>query len=113
MIARRRTSARTIHLLHLDPPLAHARHDLGSADDLEQRLREHASGQGARLTAVALQRGITWRMVRTWRGTRSDERRLKSRHTTPRLCPECRAQAGLPPHRPRGGATVADGEGVR
>jgi predicted GIY-YIG superfamily endonuclease len=113
MIGGRRVSARTIYLLHLDPPLGHGRHDLGSAGDLEERLREHASGHGARLTAVAHERGITWRMVRTWRGTRTDERRLKRRHNTPRLCPECRAHAGLPPHRPRGGAELVNAEGIQ
>jgi len=36
--------------------------------------------------------GITWRLVRTWPGTRDRERAIKDRHEAPKLCPECTRQ---------------------
>ena len=51
--------ARTVYLIHLDRPLAHARHyprapalrfgaraGVGSTDDVERRLHEHEQGNG-------------------------------------------------------------------
>lgn len=81
-----------IYLLHLSARIAgHAGHYLGYAHDLDARLAEHDTGAGARLTQVARQQGITWELVRTWRGaraTRREERRLKRIHGS-RLCPLC------------------------
>ena len=85
----------TTYLLHFTAPIspAHtAQHYLGWASDLGARLRAHAAGGGARLTQVALERGIGWRLVRTWEGeTRADERRHKRGAHGARLCPVCRA----------------------
>ena len=91
----------TAYLLHFDQPVARgtrardgqlltAGHYLGSAADLDARLAEHASGQGARLTAVIRARGIGFTLARTWQGGRHMERRLKRRKEAPRLCPLCR-----------------------
>jgi predicted GIY-YIG superfamily endonuclease len=85
----------TIYLLHLDTPLAHSKHYLGSADDLDARLERHAQGDGARMLAVCRERGITWRLARTWEGGRRLERRLKNFKNTPRLCPVCSGDAAL------------------
>ncbi|HMN26689.1 MAG TPA: hypothetical protein PKE45_00940 [Caldilineaceae bacterium] len=55
---------------------------------LEQRLAEHRSGAGARLPAVAAERGIDFDLVRTWpKATRQDERRLKRQHNHKRFDP--------------------------
>jgi predicted GIY-YIG superfamily endonuclease len=79
----------TIYLLCFDRPLSnHARHYLGWTRNLDSRLAEHESGNGARLLRAASQAGITWRLVRTWNGDRHLERRLKRIHGA-RLCPEC------------------------
>ena len=81
------------YLLHFSEKIAdHAGHYLGSAEDLDQRLREHARGQGARLTQVCLERGISWELVRTWPGGRLQERTLKRRHNGRKLCPVCHPQ---------------------
>jgi predicted GIY-YIG superfamily endonuclease len=85
----------TIYLLHLDKPLRHARDYVGLADDLDARLERHASGQGARMLAVCRERGITWRLVRTWQGGRKFERQLKNRKETPALCPICSGAKAL------------------
>lgn len=83
----------TVYLLHFDQPLAHARHYLGyTSRSLKARLAEHESGNGARLMEVISQAGITWRLVRTWKGDRKLERQLKNRHEGPRLCPLCRGE---------------------
>lgn len=84
-----RPTVRKIYLLHFHTPLSHARHYLGSADDVEQRLQEHRTGRGARLMAVVTAAGITWEVARTWEGDRKEERRLKRLGGHARLCPLC------------------------
>lgn len=82
-----------VYLLHFEAPIAPGvhtcQHYIGYAHDLEQRLREHQTGHGARLTQVARQRGIPWKLARLWHGDRTLERRLKNRKNTPTLCPIC------------------------
>lgn len=81
----------TIYLVCLDRPVTEgrpARHYLGWTRDLDSRIAEHQSGNGARLLSVALSRGIGFRVVRTWAGDRHLERRLKKIHGA-RLCPHC------------------------
>ena len=96
----------TVYLLHFSGPIAPgrhtARHYLGFADDLGPRVNAHAHGQGARLTQVAKERGLTFTVARVWEdGDRALERRLKRRHEAPRLCPICNGkhpvQLGLLP----------------
>jgi len=88
----------TVYLLHFDTPLAHARHYLGSTDDLEARLACHRQGNGARLMEVVAQQGISWRLARTWPGSRKQERELKRYKASPRLCPICDPHAAQ--HKP-------------
>jgi hypothetical protein len=86
-----------IYLLHFDTPIAPGRHTcqhyLGYTNDLGGRIEAHRQGQGARLTQVALERGITFQLVRVWHGDRGRERQLKNRKESPRLCPVCNAGA--------------------
>ena len=79
----------TIYLLHFSQPYQHARHYLGWTRDLEVRLAQHRSGQGARLMEVVRDAGLTFDLVRTWTGDRYLERRLKHRGGHARLCPIC------------------------
>jgi predicted GIY-YIG superfamily endonuclease len=96
-----------IYLLHFDRPYKHARHYLGcTTRPIAVRLQEHASGNGARLVEVITQAGITWQLARIWRlhgpwaQGWAKERKLKSRHDSPGLCPICnphvKAQRGYP-----------------
>lgn len=82
-----------VYLLHFDRKIAPGRHTcqhyLGYADNLAARLQKHETGHGARLTQVARQLGIGWRLARLWRGDRTLERRLHNRKDSPRLCPFC------------------------
>jgi hypothetical protein len=86
----------TTYLLHFARPISPrhpCQHYLGRAADLHARLAVHAAGRGARLTQVALARGIGWRLIRTWEGeTCTDERRHKTGSHGARLCPECRGR---------------------
>jgi predicted GIY-YIG superfamily endonuclease len=82
-----------VYLAHFSTNLHHARHYLGFATDLVQRLAQHRAGSGARLMAVIKEAGIEWKLVRVWQGDRGLERRLKRRKNTPkRLCPVCRGE---------------------
>lgn len=76
----------TIYLIHFDQPVAHARHYLGWTSNLAERLRDHLRGQGSPLVRAT---GGQARLVRTWQGTRSDERKMHNRHENPRFCPVC------------------------
>ena len=83
----------TIYLIHFDRPYKHARHYIGWTKDLEARLAIHKAGDGARLLRAVNQADIGWRVVRTWEGTRDDERRLHNQKNSPsRLCPVCKAE---------------------
>lgn len=86
----------TCYLLHFDKaigdlgnPRGQAKHYLGWTVDLQERLKAHAGGNGSRLMEVLAERGIGWRLVRTWSGPQSLERKLKRQHNGPRFCPVC------------------------
>lgn len=93
----------TVYLIHLDQPMSQgpdprtgheraARHYVGYSQNFRARIDAHRSGEGARLLAVANERGIPWRVVRTWRGTRQLERQIKNSHNTGRFCPVCQQE---------------------
>lgn len=90
MMAGRSQPAGTVYLLHFDRPYFHAKHYLGNTPGaVEDRVREHQCGRGARLVEVVIGAGISLELARTWCGDRKLERRLKRRHNAPRLCPLC------------------------
>jgi predicted GIY-YIG superfamily endonuclease len=82
----------TCYLLHFTAPYRHAAHYLGSTSDLPARLEAHRNGTGARLMEVIGSAGISFSLVRTWKGGRKKERQLKRRGGHRRLCPVCRAR---------------------
>lgn len=67
----------------------HARHYLGSTNDLQQRLCQHGTSEGARLMEVVERAGIPWMLARAWKGGWTLEKQLKRRKNAPRLCPQC------------------------
>ena len=83
------------YLLHFDRPISDrhtCQHYLGyTSRRLGLRISEHKQGlrRAARLTQVAKERGISFTVVRTWKGTRQDERRLKNQKSGNDLCPLC------------------------
>jgi hypothetical protein len=85
------------YLLCFSEPLGNERHRashyLGYSPDrtLERRIAEHLAGRGARITRVAVERGITLTVTRVWPGEdRRAERRPKDGAHPGRLCPVCR-----------------------
>lgn len=83
----------TIYLLHFERPYKHARHYLGYTrrETVDERLERHRSKRGARLLKVIIEAGISFELVRTWEGTRKDERRMKGRRSRV-YCPICRPE---------------------
>lgn len=85
-----------VYLLHFSRPISDkhtCQHYLGYTRSLRKRITEHKAGLGARLTQVALERGIEFEVVRIWTGgTRQLERQLKNQKNAPRLCPVCRGE---------------------
>lgn len=80
----------TVYLLHFERSYYHARHYLGfTSQGLEERIREHQSGRGARLLAVIVNAGISFELARTWRGGRRLERRIKNLGGATDVCPMC------------------------
>ena len=84
----------TIYLIHFNRPYKHARHYLGSTNNLAHRLQRHRSGNGSRLMQVIVSAKITWRLARTWEGDRNRERQLKNQGSSKRHCPICRQRSG-------------------
>jgi predicted GIY-YIG superfamily endonuclease len=82
----------TVYLLHFETRISDnhsCQHYIGSSDNLDERLEDHKAGRAARLTQVAVERGIDFVLARTWEGGRVEERKLKNRKNAPKLCPIC------------------------
>ena len=103
------TYAGTVYLLHLDRPLAAGRNQHGAPQAAHylgwtasrtatRRVGLHARGRsGSKYMAAALREGIGFRLVRTWSDmSRDDERKLKNRKSSGRLCPVCTGRAATP-----------------
>ena len=97
----------TVYLLHFEPAyvapigdtgrLKLAGHYLGScAGDPADRLADHLAGRGSPLVRAAVAAGCAVTVVRTWRGGRLEERRLKRRHRHADYCPLCSPAAREP-----------------
>jgi hypothetical protein len=81
----------SIYLLHIDPPLKHARHYIGFCEgDPEDRLKQHLSGRGSPLIKAAVAAGSSITIAHVIPdGDRTMERRLKNRGGAARWCPVC------------------------
>ncbi len=64
------------------------------------RLKEHSSMQGARLTAAFIRAGGVLKVTRVWSGSRAIEKAIKSYGKLHQLCPECNTRAMK--HKPKG-----------
>jgi predicted GIY-YIG superfamily endonuclease len=80
----------SVYILHFSSKIGHARHYVGWANDVAGRIKHHKSGSGARLTQVAVERGVQMVLARTFDGAdKSFERRLKRTNNTAKYCPIC------------------------
>lgn len=84
-----------VYLIHLDTPLAHARHYIGFTPGkgkraLNKRMTKHKNGTGSKFLNAVNKAGIGWNVVRTWdEGDRTFERKLKNQKKSSCFCPEC------------------------
>jgi predicted GIY-YIG superfamily endonuclease len=99
----------TVYILHFSEPISgKAGHYTGFADNVEARLRHHQNGTGARLTAVAVERGVQMTLARTFSGAdRFFERKLKNTKNIRRYCPICMGKT--PEYHPRNKGNSKDG----
>lgn len=80
-----------VYILHLERPLCHAKHYVGSTSQaLIKRLEQHRRNQGALFLQRCNEQGIGYQVVRVIYGTRALERRLKDNKCVPQYCPICR-----------------------
>lgn len=80
-----------VYILHFETARHHAKHYMGSTVDLFQRLRQHARGEGAKLTAALAKDDQHWTVAALWQtaDARLAERIAKSGHCGPAWCPIC------------------------
>lgn len=86
-----------VYLAHFERPISPkhtCQHYTGSAESLSRRVRGHERYPDARLMQVAKERGIGFKIVRTWKvpdgwSLREYERKIKNWKMGPRLCPVC------------------------
>jgi len=64
-------------------------HYVGFSKKLTKRLAHHRSGSGANFLREAIKRGIEFRLVVRFSGTKRDERRLKETGHIKKYCPCC------------------------
>ncbi len=110
-------STDTTYLIHADEKYGgRVQHYIGSTGDLDARIETHRAtrwerypvpvtlrdgrrkngdvfGGGATLLGAINAANIAWRVVRTWKGGRKVERRLKNWKNSRRLCPACNPKA--------------------
>jgi hypothetical protein len=84
-----------IYILHIDPPLHHARHYVGWTKDADvsRRVGQHLNQTGRRpspLVGAALAAGCTVTLAAVLEGDRALERRLKARGGASSYCPLCK-----------------------
>lgn len=86
----------TVYLLHIEPPLAHARHYIGFTSDptADRRIAEHMAGgaKGSPLIRAALAAGRRVSVAHVFEGDaagRDFEANLKAQRNTRGWCPHC------------------------
>jgi len=82
----------TIYLIHFAEKFKHVQHYIGWTTNLDGRFERHTNGRGSRLLQFVSAAGISFEVVRTWKGDRKFERKLKKQKQGPRLCPVCSAK---------------------
>jgi hypothetical protein len=81
-----------IYLIHFEPVVSNKSHYLGvcAEDRLQKRLREHALGNGARLTSRAVAQGAVMYLARVFPNMSFEEEKiLKRRSHFKMYCPLC------------------------
>src|SRR5271165_1297450 len=86
----------TIYLIHFKDKIgdrnnirSQAQHYIGWTSDLPSRLNAHSLGQGSAIMRHVVNSGIPYKVVKTWVGTRDQERALKNQKNSKRYCSIC------------------------
>jgi predicted GIY-YIG superfamily endonuclease len=80
----------SIYLIHFSRAFNSARHYLGFSTDIPARIERHKAGRGSPLLKAVTEKGIPWRVVRTWlKRDGNFERELKAGNDLKDLCPVC------------------------
>ena len=85
----------TVYVIHFEPSFKHARHYVGftKRTDYMERINEHKEGKGSKLTQAAVKAGCKVQLVVVIEdATRHDERAIKNRKNTPKMCPTCKGK---------------------
>lgn len=85
-----------VYLLHFSEKVSHAQHYVGFAENIRRRVDVHLTGgcKASPLVRAALRAGVEVILTRVWPGSsRNDERSIKNRKGTPKLCPICREES--------------------
>lgn len=88
-----------VYLLHIDPPLGHARHYVGFStdDDPCRRVEMHRKGAGSKMLRAAVRSGRKLTLVHFWTGAdRKFEAWLHKRRDASKWCPSCGGSRPLP-----------------
>jgi predicted GIY-YIG superfamily endonuclease len=81
-----------VYLVHAARALHGSRHYLGFTTNVRERVARHKAGRGTPLLGEMTRKGISWRVVRTWRGKDGYfEQQLKAKGAAS-LCPVCRGR---------------------
>ena len=84
----------SIYVLHFNQPYKHAKHYIGWTDlAVEDRLKRHRQGNGARLLQVLNENGIDYSLSGVYVGTKKDERRMKNQKHSNRFCSICKGNS--------------------
>lgn len=93
-----------LYLIHFTEKRHHAQHYLGSSIALLDRLRDHANGQGARLTRALWEDAEDWHVAALFiprnplhDSIRDLEKEAKKRHNGKAYCPICHTNPNIPP----------------
>ena len=76
-----------IYILKFEPAFWHAKYYVGwcGPKGLWNRLKQHRTGQGAKITKAAVKAGCRLVLIAELPGTRDDERAIKNRKSTPKF----------------------------
>ena len=93
-----------LYLLHFNEPLSHAKHYLGSCEDVSDRVDRHHRGAGAKITRAVREKGIGWTIAAVFairegcsKTRREIERHAKQRKNSCSYCPICRGKVHFTP----------------
>jgi predicted GIY-YIG superfamily endonuclease len=78
-----------IYLIHFEEKYHHAQHYIGWTENIDNRFKSHLKNNGSKLLKAVNKKGIKYKIIKTWEGTRFFERRMKKWKKAKIFCPIC------------------------